>query len=89
MSERKYNYPWSIAREMQNPFTIASSLDPALSNHIEDVSVHPINIPGLEIIISSKYIIQIKQAFTEYCLKHTWGRVASDLSVCYWRMHPT
>ena len=37
------------------PCTIPDSLDPALSNHIMDVSVHTINIPG---IITAKAIIE-------------------------------
>ena len=58
----------TFSLETQNPFTIAVSLDPALSNHIVDGFVHTINIPCL---ITARRIIQIIQAFTEYCLKLT------------------
>ena len=67
-----YIYPVNIAWETQNPFIIADYLDPALSNPIVDVFVHTLDFPYL---ITAKDIIQLKQAFTEYCLKHTRGRI--------------
>ena len=51
------------------------AFDPALSNHIMDVSVHTINSPCL---ITAKDIFQIKQAFTEYCLKNTKGHIVCN-----------
>ena len=58
--------------------TIADFLDRASSNHIVAVSVHTINIPCL---ITANDICQIKQVFTEFGLKHTWGSIV--------RMQPT
>ena len=52
-------------------------MDPTLSNHAMDVSVHSTNTHCL---IRTKDI-QIKQAFVQYCLKHTWDRIL--------RMQPT
>ena len=45
------------------------------------VSVHTINIPCL---ITANDICQIKQVFTEFCLKHTWGSIVwmQPTSVC-------
>lgn len=66
----------------KDTFTIADSLDPALSNHIVTVSVHTLNIPRL---ITAKDFSQTKQIFTEYCLKYTWGGIVcmQPISACY------
>ena len=79
--QKKYIYLGNIARETQNMFTIADSLDPFPSNHIAAVSEQTLNIPCL---IIAKDISQIKQNFTEYCLKHTWGSIVwmQPTSVC-------
>ena len=41
-------------------------------NHIVAVCVHTLNI---NCIITAKDSSQIKKAFTEYCLRHTWGNI--------------
>ena len=70
-----------MAREAQKTFTIADFFDRASSNHIVAVSVHTINRPRLK---TANDICQIKQVFTEFCRKHTWGSIVwmQPTSVC-------
>ena len=68
-------------KKLKTNLTISYFLDPALSNQDVATSFHTINISCL---ITATDISQIKQAFTEYCLKRTWGSIVwmPPTSVC-------
>ena len=80
--QKRIHLPGKHRTRNTKTFTIADSLDPALSNQILAVSVpFTINIPCL---IIAKGFSQIKQAFTEYSLKHSCGSIVwmQPTSVC-------
>lgn len=63
--------PKNIAGDTQVGFTVADSLDPALSTHRVCFCAYH-SIPCL---VTTNDFTQVRHVFTEYCLKPTWGSI--------------
>ena len=68
----KYIFRGNIALPTRKPITLGNVSDPVPSNHITDGSVYTINT---DCFIPTEGINQIRQAFTQNGLKHTWGSI--------------